>query len=227
MPWNELAPKKKKNLDDLVMILDTLSDSQNYVFRGQSSRRYESLSPSIHRKLAKVQGLGNKVMLEAEAIAAFRRHARSLLHHSELVYLDLIRDGLTLMQHYGGPTRLLDWTMSPWVAAYFAAADKNGDDGLIWAFNRTKLLEEYWSRQATAARRPQLGEDEFLRYQQLTLATTIGEWTAAALEPSNIISVYRYQFANPQMSATIAVHDLGYARRGPRCHDRPDAWPAE
>jgi hypothetical protein len=46
---------------------------------------------------------------------------------------------LFLAQHYGLPTRLLDWTENPLVAAYFAALKHPDDDGCIWALRPTGL----------------------------------------------------------------------------------------
>lgn len=51
---------------------------------------------------------------------------------------------LALMQHYGAPTRLLDWTYSPFVAAFFAfdylLADKNPDSkAAVWALSATTV----------------------------------------------------------------------------------------
>jgi hypothetical protein len=46
---------------------------------------------------------------------------------------------LVLMQHYGVPTRLLDWTESILIALYFAVKDFPKDDGEIWTLYPSAL----------------------------------------------------------------------------------------
>jgi hypothetical protein len=56
----------------------------------------------------------------------------------------LVDDFIALMvlRHYGVPTRLLDWSASPYVAAYFAVSCDDEMDGEIWSFSEPDYATE-------------------------------------------------------------------------------------
>ena len=49
-------------------------------------------------------------------------------------------DILSLMRHHGAPTRILDFSLDPKVAAYFALEDSRGDSAM-WVVDRVHLEE--------------------------------------------------------------------------------------
>lgn len=76
-------------------------------------------------------------ILEDRSLGFFKEHARAFLENPPADD-DLIA-WLSLMQHYGAPTRLTDWTFSPFVAIYFAYASVTSDEGeaALWMLNAT------------------------------------------------------------------------------------------
>ena len=53
---------------------------------------------------------------------------------------------ISLAQHYGVPTKVLDWTYDYKVALYFALKDilkdkNNYSDGVLWAFNQCRQVK--------------------------------------------------------------------------------------
>ncbi len=93
----------------------------SYAFRGQSDVQAD-LKTSLVR-------LGGSLDLEAHLLRNFRKYAQR-----EASPGDSIWNWLALAQHHGLPTRLLDWTYSPYVAMHFATEHLQdyAVDGVIW-----------------------------------------------------------------------------------------------
>jgi FRG domain len=96
-----------------------------YAFRGLPDEGYR-LETSLIRLG------GNYAELEHHLLRNFRKYA-----HRDVVERDSLWHWLSVAQHHGLPTRLLDWTYSPFVAMHFATGilPRSDTDAVIWAVN--------------------------------------------------------------------------------------------
>lgn len=103
-----------------------------YAFRGQSDYTWD-LTPSLLRLLAN-KSISEKEALNIESLAVdeFRSLAYVHLTNAELESTKSTFAWWSIMQHHGAPTRLLDWSASIYVAAYFAVISNQDKDGAVW-----------------------------------------------------------------------------------------------
>src|ERR1700722_477712 len=75
----------------------------------------------------------NRQVIGEKMLSGFRRLAP--FHLQRLPADNDLASWLALMQHYGGPTRLLDWTECPFVGMYFALRKESGEGNrsAVWA----------------------------------------------------------------------------------------------
>jgi len=106
----------------------------NYVFRGQSSYDWR-LATSFEREVKSVDWSG-WYDLEDKIIFEFKRQAHHYISHLPTNNLEW----LALMQHYGCPTRLLDFTRSFWIALFFAIDGANSDSA-VWIIDTSYYVK--------------------------------------------------------------------------------------
>ena len=101
--------------------------------RFRSRYAYRGLADAEYRLATTLNRLGgNYASLEKHLLRNFRKYA-----HRNVVQRDSVWHWLSVAQHYGLPTRLMDWTYSPFAALHFATADLDrfDRDGVIWGVN--------------------------------------------------------------------------------------------
>jgi FRG domain len=113
-----------------------------YLFRGVCNADFELVS-SFDRRFP---ALEERETVSTALLEAFRDAIDGQVEPSVIADDDSL---LALGQHHGLPTRLLDWTTSPYVAAYFALSDAlsypevAGSDVSVWAMH---LSAPIWGR---------------------------------------------------------------------------------
>lgn len=121
--------------------------SNTFIYRGQSNDF--PLLPSIFRKTShliptkngKDRELENNRYLWAQEeitiLKDFRRQACNYIEN--VAFCDMYR-WAEYAQHYGIPTRFLDWTYNPLVALYFACKYGSADDAVVWILHTLNYL---------------------------------------------------------------------------------------
>lgn len=121
------------NWHDARLLADEL---QGWTFRGQEDASW-ALSTKLQR--AALPGRGSIMLTGAEEqiIEQFQRRAHHFL--PDTPPLENLIDWMALIQHYGGTTRLLDFTKSFYVAAFFAV-ERAATECAIWCIDHYQLL---------------------------------------------------------------------------------------
>jgi hypothetical protein len=110
-----------------------------WVYRGQRSAAW-GLKTSLERCFERESvDVPRRNKLEAELLREFKRAYHNYALH--LPRSNCVIEWLSLMQHHGAPTRLLDFTYSIYVAAYFAL-ETASESCAVWAVNADWLVTE-------------------------------------------------------------------------------------
>jgi len=196
----------------------SLRSKSSFLFRGQSQPW--SLCTSFHRRgRYRMSEFTNKDVKQLhQRLSAITRH------FFDLTVPDQNGAFFNLLQHHGYPTPLLDWSHSPYVAAFFAFRDRpigyEGDDVVrIYIFNNQGWQERYPQIRNLDPPFPHLSVMEFIAIdnprlvpqQAVTTVTNLHDIEAYILERESEIGVRFLEAIDiPANEREVAMRDLRF-----------------
>ncbi|WP_321389275.1 FRG domain-containing protein [uncultured Desulfuromusa sp.] len=189
-------PKNIKSVRDLIKHLRTdISDNKRPTwFRGHAEVNWNLLS-SYSRLINPPS--------ENTLLKKFKQNAAMLIdHRTENSF-----DWLFLMQHYGVPTRLLDWSESPLAALYFAVDTEKDSDGALWSLDPVKLNKNAGINSKENCYLPSFDDEELINYSPESFK---GEETTELLPVATIATRN-----NPRIQAQLGVFTISHRDKTP------------
>jgi hypothetical protein len=134
MAFRTFNEKQAENWTDLFTFYnDKFTERETqWIFRGLPDANYK-LETTLERVRTRFdKSLTDASVMEKKMIRQFKRQGHLYLENPPKD--DDTIEWLALMQHFGAPTRLLDWTYSFFVALFFAV-EKSEKRCAVWAIN--------------------------------------------------------------------------------------------